>query len=735
VSCASEDLSGTRLANQAPEVWLSIAPPERETVSYRLHMFWGGWDPDGEIDYFEYAITDNETGVFLPADTTGADKWHRVNGLDSVFTFSADLPTDSAYFDLTDQEAFEYQRAHTFFIRAVDTQGARSKPDFRSFTARNLSPVINILQPSVSGLIIAQVPPIVTFRWNARDFVGSRDEVIPPDSVRSIFLSLLDFDVDFNAATKYIRDNQDAPEWTDWIAYDHPGDSGRFWHPEDPLSFGTYLFAVQVKDEAGAVNPVLDPDRNMRRIRVSGRTTGPVLTVTNRLMPPIITSTTKTAAVSIDIPSGIALQFGFTADASGYGGTVTGYRYGWDIQDVNVNEQWDISFTPFVASTAFSPQTRFFFGTHVFFVEVIDNSGFKSRATVAVNVVPFTMERDVLLVDDFDEGPSPGFSRTAGQLPTDAEHDQFWSQVLQNVTYDVWPVRGQITPIPITVIAQYKAIIWNVWGTPLNNNGSILTNLVMYGSSDINIISPYLEAGGKLLLCGEQPMTVVIDKRRFSGRRSVPAYPLIFRYELGGNQFVHGADNGPGEDSFAYNDYCLNVVDLAYGINFSRQRIVCPVGTVRDFDPRTEGIRKALPIDQLEGQGYVFPELELRPEVAAPGRFYHQSSLGLRADIYNPPYFSTCEGAQLIPRRACFEPMYGLGCLDMNAAVYGAPIGYWTSRWAHVPNSAGVAARSVVWGFAPVFFNPDQVREALEIIMFEEWRLQRNASQAASTDR
>jgi hypothetical protein len=173
------------------------------------------------------------------------------------------------------------------------------------------------------------------------------------------------------------------------------------------------------------------------------------------------------------------------------------------------------------------------------------------------------------------------------------------------------------------------------------------------------------------------------------------------------------------------------VLDIAYGINPGRHRWICPVSSARDFDARTEGIRVAIPIDHLDGDGYVFPQLELRPEVAYPGRIFHEASLGLRADIYNPSYFTACESAQL-PSRDCFEPMYGLGCLDVNERVYGEPIGFWTSRWAHVPNSVGVAARSAVWGFAPVYFNPAQIRDALEIIMFDEWQLQRSAAQATA---
>jgi hypothetical protein len=85
-----EEDGGVPLTNQAPTVWLSAAPPEGSLSRYTLQLYWGGWDPDGEIQYYEYAITNNEGGFFDPADTTGTDKWRRVYANDSTFTFSAD---------------------------------------------------------------------------------------------------------------------------------------------------------------------------------------------------------------------------------------------------------------------------------------------------------------------------------------------------------------------------------------------------------------------------------------------------------------------------------------------------------------------------------------------------------------------------------------------------------------------------------------------------------------------
>ena len=98
------------------------------------------------------------------------------------------------------------------------------------------------------------------------------------------------------------------------------------------------------------------------------------------------------------------MSFEWSADASHYGGVVSDYRYGWDILDLSDDSQWDIDFTPFVTERAQSPKRTFFFGTHTFYVEVIDNSGFKSRIGVRLNIVPFTMTKDLLLVDDYREG-------------------------------------------------------------------------------------------------------------------------------------------------------------------------------------------------------------------------------------------------------------------------------------------------------------------------------------------
>jgi hypothetical protein len=211
----------------------------------------------------------------------------------------------------------------------------------------------------------------------------------------------------------------------------------------------------------------------------------------------------------------------------------------------------------------------------------------------------------------------------------------------------------------------------------------------------------FMEAGGHILLCGESIMTTSINKDFLS-----PSYPLIFRYELSGNQSGFYWDSeigvrGIGEGSFAYDDCCLNVVDVAHIQNPSGVRRTppsCDVSRVRDRSQKTEGLRACIPMDD----SYAFPRLELRPEVAG---------------------FGKC--AELSPPRTCFQPMYGLECLNASSPVFGAPVAFWTSRFATRVPPAGVPARSAVWGFEPAYFNPIEVEEALGIILFDEWQLPR----------
>jgi hypothetical protein len=756
-ACATESIEGERIENQPPRVWLSAAPPEGSTEKYRVQLFWGGWDPDGELLRYEFLVTDNVTGVFDPADTAGAT-WSPVIGNDSTFTFSADELIEPD----PDEQVAEFARSHTFFIRAVDAEGARSvRPAYRSFTARTLSPQVNILVP-VSVFGSADVPPITTFRWRASDYVSDRLTSQEPDSVQWAMVSTVPFGNNLNATLEYLRtDPASAKEWFPWTYYRAENDSGKTW-TTPPMEFGTYIFAIRAKDEAGAVTPVLDDETNVRRVRVSTRITGPLLTVNNIYMGAVQTTSCRTPLTILDVPAGIQLQFNLSASAESYGGLVAGYRYGWDIADLEDPSQWEVDYTPFVSAIAATAPRTYFFGTHTLTVDVIDNSGFCSRIEVKVNVIQFTLERNVLIIDDFsaDNDPLalPGFTHPTGRgiLPSDAEHDAFWLDMVSNLAgfdpaSDVLQT-SNTGEVPLALLARYKSVMWSVYSDiQQRSNYPLLYSYIQYrqvrasgggGSGKVqpNYLALAMAAGGHIMISGSHPIQLV-ENRQFAG--SV-RHPLIFLYELEGLQTGSGPNvtNPIGDKSFAYKELCLEVIDYAFmTVNRRRYRqpaptFYCPVNLYRRAD------NNSLRDDTMRGVRTLdpnFPPATLRAEITAFGKAYQPSEKGLDAEVYNPAYFRSGRACQYVPRspRSCFQPIYGVDCLDVAEPTYNQPVAFWTSafadRVAEVPGAVG--ARSVVFGFAPVYLDPVQIKPAFEYILYEEWKLPRKTTIGASASR
>jgi len=772
-ACTTEGIEGQRIKNQPPRVWLSAAPPEGSVETYKVHLFWGGWDPDGEISHYEYYVTDNVTGVFNPAGVVDS-LWSPVVANDSTFTFSADALVDT----LTTSQVSEFTRSHTFLIRAIDEEGLRStRPAYRSFTSRTLSPQVNILIPvRVLGTTPAQIPPITTFSWSASDYVSDKLVAQEPDSVQWALVSTKTHTNEHDAQGRllspldgtlaYLRSGSPASgkEWWPWVYYRADEDSGKFW-TSPPLEFGTYIFAMRAKDEAGAVTPVLDELTNVRRLRVSTRLTGPFLTVFNIYMGSVVTTTCSTPLTILDVPAGISVGFTFSATAESYGGLVSGYRYGWDIADLDDPDQWEVDFTPFVGTQANTASRPFYFGTHTLTIDVVDNSGYCSRVEIKVNVIQFTQERNVLIVDDFqvDERPSsfPGFSNPQGRgvLPSDQEHDAFWLDMASNVdgfdpASDVVPV-STAGEVPLALLAKYKGIVWSVYSdVGQQADFPLLYAFIQYrqqtttqGSGGVsgkvqpNYLALAMAAGSHIMLAGEHPVQLVENRAYLRGAR----HPLILRYEMEGENAQTGTGpdiaNPMGEGGFAYRELCLDVIDYGY-LTVTRRRYrqpqptyYCPVNTYRRADAasvRDDTMRGANPLDLN------FPLLELRDDITALGMAYQPTEKGIDAEVYNPAYFRTGRACQYVPNppRSCFQPIYGLVSFDTNEPTYNETIAFWTSayadRVADVPGAIG--ARSVVFGFPPVFFKPEQVKPAMEYIFFNEWQLPRgDGSATAST--
>lgn len=169
-----EDTSLPIDRNHPPETILTGAPGDSQTSFYRVHLYWNGSDPDGEVVGYEWAITeslpDPETIVYRLTART-----------DSVFNLQVE----------PNREVL----AHRFYVRAVDNEGKRDEtPAYTFFAARNncepkvtfteavgigpddrLYPISSINQRVPGDTVPAG--SAVRFRWNGHDC----DVALDPD--------------------------------------------------------------------------------------------------------------------------------------------------------------------------------------------------------------------------------------------------------------------------------------------------------------------------------------------------------------------------------------------------------------------------------------------------------------------------------------------------------------------------------------------------------------------------
>jgi len=462
-----------------------------------------------------------------------------------------------------------------------------------------------------------------------------------------------------------------------------------------------------------------------------------LLKVYNPYVGPVHSNMCDPAPVVVDILSSVPMQFTWTADTGPNTATVVGYRYGWDIIDPEDDNQWEIGFTPFDGDSASAPARAFYTLTHTFHVEVRTESGACSRVEIDLNVIPYAPTRNLLVVDDFaaDRTIGAGWDDPMGKgfIPNDAEHDQFWLDMVDHVEgfdpgVDVIEVTGSAR-IPLSTLADYKNIIWSAYSLIGIQTRPLLSKYLEHrpkasssiatpsGVREINSLGLFMEAGGHLLITGHQPMTTTLNHLTSIS----PRFPFMFLYDQEDQEDIPDPAAPEGDESFPYRHLSLETMDFAiptaqrirtaqFGCGIDEQRPITAAS------PLNDGMRGAIPLDPS------FPALALRPEAADPGKAYAPDTRSYDAEVYNPTYFfNRCQYTD--GPRAGFEPIYGLDCPNTASVNYTQPVAFWTSAFADRAPATSVPARSAVFGFAPVYFNPAQVKPAIETILFSEWQI------------
>ena len=718
--CSGSDVfTGEMRENKRPTLELTQGPLEGDTTVYHIHFFWLGEDEDGSIDHYEFCLIEGDPIGFDPADT--ACTWDRTELTDSVFTVNAD--EHDRNIDINNNLYGQFQKIHTFFLRAVDDRGAVSETAHRSFTAFTYAPHIFITYPTVTtpelGAQALSVKP--TFKWYGKDPIDAPWHYQEVDSIRYLCMFYTSDLVD--SLNKYPGAFENR--WSDWIWYHAEGDSGTqtmIGDDEFLEPFRAYIFSIQAKDEAGAVSSVFNRSTNVRVFKAM-QPTGPVLLVKEPYFGEFSFMGEDFRPEEVKVPPGFEMDWTWTGDASAYGGVIRSFRYGWDIADFDDPTEWDILPSPYVISMG---PKKFFSGIHTLYVESADNLGTKTLATIKVTVIAVAMTRDLLWVDDF---PSRDFVQEIYAFPTESAHDEFWENICMKVqsfdpSMDIYDIQDNdfYTP-PMDLIFKYKNIIWSFSKATDDEAGSAWNRIVYYTPPDddyiwapqpetlnLNFLSYYLAFGGHLWTVGDGHRSASLAACIYNNR-----FPLDIRCEFWTTS--NNCLSITGENTMAYRDFCVTVLDKAEAM-FPR----LDLGS-RDID--LDAMRYAYLDDSdpyiagIEGLPH---RLELWEQVTRPGMFFDPQERGFKfVEYYDPEYYMRYIGKS---SQSCYRPMYRATTMYSNSLVYNAAVAFWHTRYADVQASPPgcIGAPSVHIGFPLWFFNRSQA-DSLATAIFKVWQL------------
>ncbi len=757
IGCSEDLFTGEMAENKPPVVRLTRVPIERSTTSYKIHFYWDSFDPDGEVQYCEYIIVSGDPYGFSPADTmvewektfayTDEDSTEIKVYNDKIFAFQCDS-VSSGWEEDSDYTRFE--KTNTFFIRAIDKEGAISKVEHVSFTSWTLSPKCKITEPIGSA---RNYSVVISFGWEATDYIDSPDNTQFPESIRYLCSSLKDIG-DLYEGESPNRYNiaeymNSSPKkfyslWSDWKKYSSTGEGSGVIYGDDIgeeliPSAGTYIFAIQAKDEAGAITSIMKRDDegagNLRDFSVATNKT-PDLTIREATIGSSTFTGTSSKAKEVFLPPGVELNFSWSANAVEYGGKIVGYRYGWDIINTEIDDEWDVSTFGLDYKQCTKKWTT---GQHTLYVEAKDDAKQVSRGLIRIQIVQFEMERDLLLVDDWISYTGPQTSWN-GQIPIEDNHDNFLAGIIndnlgsnfndaQFPEGDVYPTT--LGALRISDIADYKNIIWiysssmeSEWTKNIRFVGESEAAEISTGSEiSVNLIKLFLHTGGHVLTYGFSArsgggLSDCFDEDDFDRkeRQNDPRFPLSID-----NDLIENDDDDSYEDCMVYADYgvrVLNKVDFA------------------DYDDLADNSMTMAILDRNDPVTSMYPglpdTLKLNQDITGPGWWWdwnQESSDPSRYGLWYVESFDSSddmEYAGITRHLDWFHPMYRMKACNELSEFNNSPVGLILTRNAYrVPiRGTSIPANSFHFGFPLWYIEHESVEKIFETI-FTEWQIKK----------
>jgi hypothetical protein len=414
VAGCNEDM-GRLIPNDPPGVRLTATPPDSGTARYDIQFYWDGWDSDGEVDYFLYAID--------PPDMYGTEDsiWTRTDDYSGRFIFEASR-FDTLYNWKSPQIAKSW---HVFVIKAVDDMGAISDPAYLAFNSATIAPRTRFLTPPPIGAVqqyMGGAQPVglkVTFRWDGDDPDG-----IFTDKPVGYYFKATDVSGESDWTKLATRVWQDTTEWI------RTGPESKMiaLNLDDRRA---YAISVRAIDEAGAVEPLLLLNANMLWVGARQRESFPDLTASSPVLGQRTWRGWSEDTETYEVPLGSLNEFTISGDASWYGGLITGFSFGWDLEDLDSDKtdpNGDGAWTPWSMSRTTIPARFLEYRDYFLYIRCKDDGDGMTLATIRFHVIEPIRTKNLCYIDDWRRYPKTGI---AGE-PLD---DKVWQAMLKGYNY------------------------------------------------------------------------------------------------------------------------------------------------------------------------------------------------------------------------------------------------------------------------------------------------------------
>ena len=482
--------------NERPRVTLTAAPVnEADTSFYAYELHWSGFDPDGRVDHYEYAV-DPKGGV-VPETT-----WIRTTRNQETIHFHASQPDSFGGPHATDP--------HTFVIKAMDNSNQWSPVVSRAFFAYTIAPTVQMTSPvypnPAPSSFVIYTGPAVRISWEGRD----EDAVLHRGPVLYKYKLLSSADADWASIDPFSDPNGARRRFaaTNFAGWDSTESDTPFVELKGLEVGRHYLFLVVAIDEAGAytadwaVGPNLLPFVVAPPAQVAPRI-ALECPFANYMWPAGgADPTDEREWLKFDVPSSVTFTLHWFAVPSG-NYRMAGYRWRLDGDlDGPGWTEWSLQATQATLGPA-EPGTQ-----HFLYIQAKDDHGAVSTAVVYFSCIRTPFDHDLLVVDDtrlepdqlFANGTRRNYTAT---WPAAAELDTFLYAVGGTPWRGTPSGRGGTTPpglfsgysfdtlgtrngfeiasagVPLSLLGRYRHVVW------LTDRASALST-----NSPINLLTP-----------------------------------------------------------------------------------------------------------------------------------------------------------------------------------------------------------------------------------------------------